>query len=29
MMPQQEVDADQAVQDVLNAWGVIRTGAEP
>jgi len=27
-MPQQEIDADQAVQEILNAWGAIRTSPE-
>jgi hypothetical protein len=29
MMPRLELDADQAVQDVLNAWGANRTSREP
>jgi hypothetical protein len=29
MMPRLELDADEAVQDVLNAWGANRTSPEP
>ena len=29
MMPRLELDADEAVQDVLNAWGANRTSLEP
>ena len=29
MMPRLELDADQAVQEVLNAWGVIRIARKP
>jgi hypothetical protein len=28
-MEQQRIDADAALQEVLNAWGVIRTGPGP
>jgi hypothetical protein len=29
MMPRLDLDADQAVQDILNAWGANRTSREP
>ena len=29
MVPRLELDADEAVQDVLNAWGANRTSLEP
>jgi hypothetical protein len=29
MAAQREIDADQAMQDVLNAWGALRTSREP